>query len=308
DWSTGLLYKGGRYFDPALGIWLVLLPLMVVQAWPGRRRKQLDKNTTLLWFVRLVLVAICALSLLTACNNEKETLERACIDVKMPTLTSIEIISVQDIQLFPVPNGGGDWRVQFGNRVDSASDPNMLPGIVIQAKLDAQTEVNGTLEWVQDVVTKRIQERTDAFVKLTDSPQRFAYGDGKRALDTWDPYKAADDLIIDSAGVFSSKIWDSPGLPLPLLPPLKYVMIEDSFRSFVMWRPTGLNCRLPLGMIEWEWRVEIENTETEEVVPQVANWIIISQSIPKVGTLGGKTDQLPTLSPNVTEFEWYSVP
>ena len=37
DWSTGLLYRGGRYFDPALGIWLALLPLAVVQG--GRKRK-----------------------------------------------------------------------------------------------------------------------------------------------------------------------------------------------------------------------------------------------------------------------------
>jgi hypothetical protein len=30
DWSTGLIHKGGRYFDPALGIWLALGPLVVV--------------------------------------------------------------------------------------------------------------------------------------------------------------------------------------------------------------------------------------------------------------------------------------
>ena len=27
DWSTGLIYRGGRYFDPNLGIWLALMPL-----------------------------------------------------------------------------------------------------------------------------------------------------------------------------------------------------------------------------------------------------------------------------------------
>jgi YD repeat-containing protein len=32
DWSTGLIYKGGRYFDPMLGIWLALMPLVVVQS------------------------------------------------------------------------------------------------------------------------------------------------------------------------------------------------------------------------------------------------------------------------------------
>jgi hypothetical protein len=29
DWSTGLIYKNGRYFDPTLGIWLTLAPFVV---------------------------------------------------------------------------------------------------------------------------------------------------------------------------------------------------------------------------------------------------------------------------------------
>ena len=42
DWSTGLIYRGGRYFDPNSGIasmpgiWLALMPLMVVQGWRKR--------------------------------------------------------------------------------------------------------------------------------------------------------------------------------------------------------------------------------------------------------------------------------
>jgi hypothetical protein len=39
DWSTGLIYKGGRYFDPTLGIWLVLMPLVVVQSWRKRKKR-----------------------------------------------------------------------------------------------------------------------------------------------------------------------------------------------------------------------------------------------------------------------------
>ena len=39
DGSTGLIYKGGRYFDPTLGIWLALLPLVVVQGWRNKKRR-----------------------------------------------------------------------------------------------------------------------------------------------------------------------------------------------------------------------------------------------------------------------------
>jgi hypothetical protein len=38
DGSTGLIYRDGRYFDPMLGIWLALTPLLVVQGWRRRRR------------------------------------------------------------------------------------------------------------------------------------------------------------------------------------------------------------------------------------------------------------------------------
>ena len=40
DWSTGLIFKGGRYFDPSLGIWLALVPLVVIQSWRGRKRRR----------------------------------------------------------------------------------------------------------------------------------------------------------------------------------------------------------------------------------------------------------------------------
>jgi len=42
DWSTGLVYRGGRYFDPNLGIWLALMPLMVVQGWSKRKDRRVD--------------------------------------------------------------------------------------------------------------------------------------------------------------------------------------------------------------------------------------------------------------------------
>ncbi len=40
DWSTGLIYQGKRYFDPGLGIWLAMMPLVVVQLWSRSRRKR----------------------------------------------------------------------------------------------------------------------------------------------------------------------------------------------------------------------------------------------------------------------------
>jgi hypothetical protein len=44
DWSTGLVYKNGRYFDPNLGIWLTLAPFVVWQKYKlGKRGGKIDR-------------------------------------------------------------------------------------------------------------------------------------------------------------------------------------------------------------------------------------------------------------------------
>ena len=52
DWSTGLIYKDQRYFDPTLGIWLALAPLMVVQS----RKKRKKRRWWHPWYVVLLCV------------------------------------------------------------------------------------------------------------------------------------------------------------------------------------------------------------------------------------------------------------
>ncbi|MCP4539892.1 MAG: hypothetical protein GY832_22360 [Chloroflexi bacterium] len=68
DWSTGLIHKGGRYFDPMLGIWLALMPLMVVQSWKGQKKKRRGFP----WYVVLVLLVGMS-GVLTACGGGGDT-------------------------------------------------------------------------------------------------------------------------------------------------------------------------------------------------------------------------------------------
>jgi hypothetical protein len=65
DWSTGLIFKGGRYFDPSLGIWLALTPLVVLQSWRGRKRKRRGMP----WYT-LLLLAVFVGYLLAACGSD----------------------------------------------------------------------------------------------------------------------------------------------------------------------------------------------------------------------------------------------
>jgi YD repeat-containing protein len=63
DWSTGLIYRGGRYFDPTLGIWLALVPLVVVQSWRRRKKKGLRGP----WAIALALFLVGTSGMLTGC-------------------------------------------------------------------------------------------------------------------------------------------------------------------------------------------------------------------------------------------------
>jgi YD repeat-containing protein len=82
DWSTGLVYKDGRYFDPMLGIWLALTPLVVVQSWRRRRERRGG-----LWAVMLALFLVGVGGMLTGCipPSTPEPIPQYCIDVPSNT-------------------------------------------------------------------------------------------------------------------------------------------------------------------------------------------------------------------------------
>jgi hypothetical protein len=84
DWSTGLIYRDRRYFDPMLGIWLALAPLVVLQSWRGRKKRR--------WWTPWYVVLFCVVSvggMLVGCTGTPtgtEAGETACVDTVEPEL------------------------------------------------------------------------------------------------------------------------------------------------------------------------------------------------------------------------------
>ncbi len=65
DWSTGLIFKGGRYWDPTTGIWITLGGAVVWQWWcpvPLNRRQCRSKEKKRLLVFLLLLLVILALA------------------------------------------------------------------------------------------------------------------------------------------------------------------------------------------------------------------------------------------------------
>jgi len=119
DQSTGLIYKGGRYFDPNLGIWLALTPLVVVQAWRGPRKRRR-------WAlgVSLGLLALCAGSTLTGCcppSNPTSIPTPLCTEA--PTRTPTHTPTPTDT-LVPTPSGKTAYLT-----FDDGPDPAITPQI-----------------------------------------------------------------------------------------------------------------------------------------------------------------------------------
>jgi hypothetical protein len=90
DWSTGLLYKGGRYFDPMLGIWLALMPLMVVV----QRRGQRKTRRGLLWIGLLLLVTGVGGSLTACSGQEMAASSLVCVQV-FPSLSDLPYLAAR---------------------------------------------------------------------------------------------------------------------------------------------------------------------------------------------------------------------
>ncbi len=83
DGSTGLIYRGGRYFDLNLGIWLALTPLLVVQGWRRRRRGEHP-------WVLLLCVGLFAVGSLAGCGKQDPA--TTIIPTCTPTLSPEEKI------------------------------------------------------------------------------------------------------------------------------------------------------------------------------------------------------------------------
>jgi len=109
DWSTGLLYRGGRYFDPSLGIWLVLLPLMVVQAWP-RRKKERGKHP---WVMFLCIILV---GTLIGCLPPPTPTRPPCTDTPTPVPpTPTPTPTPPTMPSFPLPSSFVRLRVEYGD-------------------------------------------------------------------------------------------------------------------------------------------------------------------------------------------------
>ncbi len=73
DWSTGLIFKRGRYFDPNTGIWLTMGGAMIWHHQPIRlsrcQRRQYSKQRRVYLLLLLLLIVL----ILTGCGDEDST-------------------------------------------------------------------------------------------------------------------------------------------------------------------------------------------------------------------------------------------
>ena len=119
DWSTGLLYKGGRYFDPTLGIWLALGPLAVIQGWMERKRKGKRRVP---WYALVLVMGLGVAGVLTACGPVQPGGTPACTE--LPLSKSVYIVPREP----GITKGGGYlWDSDF-----RLTEPTQVGGWVVQ--------------------------------------------------------------------------------------------------------------------------------------------------------------------------------
>jgi YD repeat-containing protein len=123
DWSTGLIYKGGRYFDPSLGIWLALASLVVVQSWPGRKKRK-----GFPWHLAFVLFLVGVSGTLVGCQ------ESICTEVPegsepfspiSKTAQTVEILnhSGPDVKATPLAGDSYSYDIQWKVNFEIEREP-----------------------------------------------------------------------------------------------------------------------------------------------------------------------------------------
>lgn len=133
DWSTGLIFKKGRYFDPNTGIWLTLGGFVIHQVERSSRSKQRKyskgkKRVYLLFFLLLLALA------LSSCGGgiDKQAIENLGEDIIcspnipidwQPSSRAWEKVNIEHVSgPKPTAYGGHDWRVKFRLENPAKSD------------------------------------------------------------------------------------------------------------------------------------------------------------------------------------------
>jgi hypothetical protein len=297
DWSTGLIYKDNNYFDPLLGIWLALAPLVVVQSWRGRKRK----GRGFPWYV-VVLLGVCVSGLLTACGGD-ETSPTPCTDA-LPQFFSLEARFLSGPNVVPVPNR--DARAlgfEPPAQVLKLAQNWSLDGVQFIGIVNVPANTEGDLFMIQNVCPNDRRWRADG--------SEDVYGDGQTwYLDSSSPFDM--DAVMRIAGPVENVVYDTnfdapyrTVIGEPGVEDLVRVQVDTQYKMYLMWERQGW--RRTLGMVKWGWRATVERQMQQDRIPGAGDqWITTAQEIYRDPGVAVSPDLRPIQAPNVTYLPWIS--
>jgi hypothetical protein len=278
DSSTGLIYRDGRYFDPLLGIWLALMPLIVVQSW--KRRK---KGRGWSW-CSLLLLGICLTGVLTGCEDGGEGSPVPCTD--WPTLKSLSANTEGHIAVSPGAEINQDphfeW-LHYGTAPPPEAAMNTYydlpdrPGVIFQAEIEIPDPVaDGELHFVQTIATQRIKRAGEEIYYLGGEPTEW-YIDAPEGTNL---YSTITPIVSEYKGeTIQEYTIDSPASALA--PPtnegrsLQEVEIRERFEMHVVWMPRMYLEEWSLGKAEWWWYARA-------ILDDNGDWNVVAYHSPNV--------------------------
>jgi hypothetical protein len=242
-----------------LGIWLALMPLVVVQLWKGQKKKR----RRFLWAV-LVLFAACLGSTL-ACGNgtpTPEDLEKICVEAPKNPVVRVIVNRSPEVGYGAIRDNTNEnvYRLMLGNFEGGLENR----GAYFQGEADIPADVEGDLELVQNVKSSNVY-------LFADNSQTILSGDW--GLDVRDPYQSKSCTpgthclvgATDNPANDLSQFVDEQGEPVLTEngePVLKQLKRSDQFRVFLFWKwKLCPQTRIPLGFVEWSWSAVVQPSE-----------------------------------------------
>jgi hypothetical protein len=156
DWSTGLIFKNGGYFDPAIGIWLIISAVMAWQVWPPKRSEKRKQARQRMWLTLLTLSTVSFVN----CQSSQQVDESAhdCPPgpYSPPTADNSWVVTVNIVHLHGATS---NWKqhVDLADRIFDQADvsirANLKPPISAEESeriLGRDKELNADCMWRGD--------------------------------------------------------------------------------------------------------------------------------------------------------------
>ncbi len=187
DFSTGLIFKNGNYFDPSNGIWITLSGVVIYQVWVPQRDKRRSNGRERKWLYIFLFLLLIVLFLAGCGDGERPALvplgstpTSACPPTATPSYREIEYPLDSQLKGYFIFVDGDPYWHSNGQLTQAWTSDEMM-----KVALNLEDAVLGANGYVGEKGFLTTNEWANAFGISHNKPVRLVRQSGNVAQATW---------------------------------------------------------------------------------------------------------------------------